>query len=69
MTLEGYWVAMVIEGEGYLGRLCSHDHVLLYPATEEDVEKITEAQYTTDNRTKEVKQPGPDNHLIGATVG
>jgi hypothetical protein len=42
ITLNGYWVPIVIQGEGYIGRLCPHDQIPMYPGTEEDIRKINE---------------------------
>lgn len=40
IILEGYWVPVVITGEGRVGRLQSGDKVLMQPATDEDIERI-----------------------------
>jgi hypothetical protein len=49
MTLKGYWVPIVVPGEGYIRRLYPHDHILMYPGTEEDVRKINEPRTTSSS--------------------
>jgi hypothetical protein len=67
LTLEGYWVLVVTKGDGYIGCLCSQDDILIYPGTQEDIDRINEQRTTAGPRMtpKEQLTPGKvkQNHL------
>jgi hypothetical protein len=41
-AIEGYWIPIVTRGEGTIGCLCPHDEILIYPGTQEDIDRINE---------------------------
>jgi hypothetical protein len=47
VTLEGYWVPIVVKGEGYIGCLCPHDEIMVYPGTQSDIDRINQARTTS----------------------
>jgi hypothetical protein len=58
MTFKGYWVPVVTPGEGYNGRLCPHDHILVYPGRQEDIDKINEPRTTSSSDVAPVPKLG-----------
>jgi hypothetical protein len=42
MNLFGYWYARMSDGEGYMGQLQPHDHVVLMPGTTADIAMVTQ---------------------------
>jgi hypothetical protein len=41
-TLIGHWVPIITSGDGYMGCLCPHDEILMYPGTQEDIDRINQ---------------------------
>jgi hypothetical protein len=56
MTLNGYWVATVTEGYGYIGMLCNGSTVTLTPATPAQIQEVVQARTTASTGDKPRKQ-------------
>jgi hypothetical protein len=67
VTLEGYWVPVVVNGEGRIGNLCSQDEIELRPATQADIDQIVDPRTTADAALP--SGPSPKTHLKPGTVG
>jgi hypothetical protein len=65
MTLKGYWVPIIIRGEGYVGRLCPHDQILMYPGAQEDIDKIRWPRTTSSAGIAPVPRRTVDQASIG----
>jgi ribonuclease HI len=64
VTLDGYWVPMVIKGEGRIGCLCPHDEIELRPGTQADIDQIVEPRTSASAPARSV----PKSLLSPGTV-
>jgi hypothetical protein len=65
ITLEGYWGPVVIEGEGYIGCLCPHDGILMYPGTQADIDQINDPRTSSSSSGLSV----PKSKRTPGTIG
>jgi hypothetical protein len=63
-TLSVYWVPIVTEWEGYIGCLCPHDKILMYPGTQSDIDRINQPRTTAASGTP----PAPRRNLTPAST-
>jgi hypothetical protein len=47
LTLEGYCVPIVTKGDGYIACLCSQDEILIYPGSQEEIDRVVELRTTS----------------------
>jgi hypothetical protein len=64
MTLQGYWVPIVTDGEGHIGCLCSQDQILMYHGTQADIEKVNQPRMSAS-----IAAPAPKKKITPEPVG
>jgi ribonuclease HI len=72
VTLDGYWIPTVINGEGKIGCLCPHDEIELRPGTQAEIDQIVDPRTTADaalptrSTPKSLLSPGTvENNYLG----
>jgi hypothetical protein len=65
MTLKGYWVPVVVKGEGYIGCLCPNYEILFYPASQVDIDKVNQPRTSSSSGMTQAPRP----KLAQGTIG
>jgi ribonuclease HI len=74
LTLEGYWIPVLVRGEGTVGCLYPHDEIEIRAGTQEDIDRIvaprTSASPPTRSTPKDKLTPGTvESNYIGQQSG
>jgi hypothetical protein len=65
MTLDGYFVPILTKGEGYIGCLCPHYEIFMYPGKQVDIDKVNQPRTSSTSGIV----PPPSKRLTPASVG
>jgi hypothetical protein len=67
VTLEGYWIPVVINGEGRIGNLCPHDEIELRPGSQAEIDQIINPR--TNANAPLPTNPFSKTHLKPGSLG
>jgi hypothetical protein len=56
-VVKGYWVPVVMKGEGHIGCPCPHDEILMYPWTQTDIDRINQPHTSSTSGPAPVSKP------------